>query len=64
MCIRDRDLAFAMLVPQEATDEHLQLLSTLARMFSDESFCSELRATQSDQALFQLIHRREAELTD
>ena len=58
------DLAFAMLVPQEATDEHLQLLSTLARMFSDESFCSELRATETDQALFQLIHRRQADLAD
>lgn len=58
------DLAFAMLVPQEATDEHLQLLSTLARMFSDENFCSELRTTKTDQALYQLIHRREAELAD
>ena len=58
------DLAFAMLVPQEATDEHLQLLSTLARMFSDEAFCSELRATATDLALFQLIRRREAELAD
>jgi PTS system nitrogen regulatory IIA component len=58
------DLAFAMLVPQEATDEHLQLLSTLARMFSDSVFCAELRLADTDQALFQLIHQREALLTD
>ena len=58
------DLAFAMLVPEEATDEHLQLLSTLAKMFSDPQFCSELRAADSDQALFQLISQREASLAD
>ncbi len=56
------DLAFAMLVPQEATDEHLQLLSTLARMFSDSAFCSQLRQAESDHDLFLLISRREAAL--
>jgi PTS system nitrogen regulatory IIA component len=56
------DLAFAMLVPQEATDEHLQLLSTLARMFSDERFCTELRQAESDHHLFLLISQREANL--
>ncbi|MEJ2394321.1 MAG: PTS IIA-like nitrogen regulatory protein PtsN [Candidatus Thiodiazotropha sp.] len=56
------DLAFAMLVPQEATDEHLQLLSTLAQMFSDGAFCTALRQAQSDQELFFLISRREARL--
>ena len=56
------DLAFAMLVPHEATDEHLQLLSTLAQMFSDSAFCTELRQARSDQELFRLIRRREARL--
>ncbi|MGD8909175.1 MAG: PTS IIA-like nitrogen regulatory protein PtsN [Chromatiales bacterium] len=56
------DLAFAMLVPQEATDEHLQLLSTLARIFSDERFCTELRQAESDHHLFLLISQREANL--
>ncbi len=58
------DLAFAMLVPQEATDEHLQLLSTLARMFSDASFCTKLRSAETDHELFQLIRQREASLSD
>jgi PTS system nitrogen regulatory IIA component len=53
------DLAFAMLVPEEATDEHLQLLSTLAHMFSDSAFCTQLRQAESDQELFQLIIQRE-----
>jgi PTS system nitrogen regulatory IIA component len=58
------DLAFAMLVPEEATDEHLQLLSTLASMFSDAAFCAELRSAESDHDLYQLIRRREARLDD
>ena len=37
------DLAFAMLVPQEATEEHLQLLAGLAELFSDEALCTRLR---------------------
>ncbi len=58
------DLAFAMLVPEEATDEHLQLLSTLAGMFSDGAFCTELRRAESDHDLYQLIRRRQARLDD
>lgn len=58
------DLAFAMLVPEEATDEHLQLLSTLARMFSDANFCAELRKAESDHDIFLLIRQREARLAD
>ncbi|MCU7797616.1 MAG: PTS IIA-like nitrogen regulatory protein PtsN [Candidatus Thiodiazotropha sp. (ex Semelilucina semeliformis)] len=54
------DLAFAMLVPEEATDEHLQLLSKLASMFSDSAFCAALREAETDQDLYQLIRQREA----
>jgi PTS system nitrogen regulatory IIA component len=53
------DLAFAMLVPEEATDEHLQLLSKLASMFSDTDFCSELRQAESSLDLYKLIQQRE-----
>jgi nitrogen PTS system EIIA component len=53
------DLAFAMLVPEEATDEHLQLLSKLAHMFSDNAFCEALRKAESDHELFLLIQQRE-----
>jgi nitrogen PTS system EIIA component len=56
------DLAFAMLVPEEATDEHLQLLSTLAQIFSDSAFCTQLRQAESDNDLFRLIRQREASL--
>jgi PTS system nitrogen regulatory IIA component len=51
------DLIFALLVPEHFTDEHLKILAYLAEMFSDQAFCEELRATDSDQTLFErLIH--------
>jgi len=40
-------LAFALLVPQEANEAHLQLLSALARMFSDASLRQGLQAARS-----------------
>jgi PTS system nitrogen regulatory IIA component len=54
------DLAFAMLVPEEETEEHLQLLAKLARMFDDQQFCTALREAETAQKLFQLIWQQEA----
>jgi PTS system nitrogen regulatory IIA component len=54
------DLAFAMLVPEQATEAHLQLLAKLARMFDDSPFCTALREAETSQQLFQLIRQREA----
>jgi PTS system nitrogen regulatory IIA component len=45
------DLVFALLVPEEATDEHLQLLASLARAFSDEAVRERLRQAEEDQIL-------------
>jgi len=49
------DLLFALLVPEESTDEHLQLLAQLAEMFSDESFRTQLRATKDQDAIYKLL---------
>ncbi len=49
------DLLFALLVPEEATDEHLQLLAQLARMFSDEQLVAKLRASQDSHSLLNTI---------
>lgn len=54
------DLAFAMLVPNETTEEHLQLLAQLAKMFSNTNFCSDLRKADSSAQLLQLIRQRDA----
>ncbi|PCI12380.1 MAG: PTS sugar transporter subunit IIA [Thiotrichales bacterium] len=49
------DLICALLVPEEATSEHLELLSMLAEIFGDEHFCMQLRAATSDEVLHQLL---------
>ncbi|MDP5053050.1 MAG: PTS sugar transporter subunit IIA [Congregibacter sp.] len=46
------DLLFALVVPSEATQDHLNLLADLARLFSQSAFCDALRSCQSNQALF------------
>ena len=49
------DLLFALLVPEQCTEEHLQILAALAGMFSDVSFCEQLRNCQTDEALYTLL---------
>ncbi|MGD8853792.1 MAG: PTS IIA-like nitrogen regulatory protein PtsN, partial [Gammaproteobacteria bacterium] len=49
------DLLFALLVPQESTDEHLQILARLAEMFSDKKFCADLRDCKNSEQCFELI---------
>lgn len=53
------DLLFALLVPEESPDEHLQLLAQLAQMFCDAAFTQRLRASLTSQALYELIQRWE-----
>ena len=54
------DLAFALLVPQEATEEHLQLLAKLAAMFNNTQFCDMLREAGDQQQILQHIRDWEA----
>ncbi|MEJ1296634.1 MAG: PTS sugar transporter subunit IIA [Candidatus Sedimenticola sp. (ex Thyasira tokunagai)] len=49
------DLVFGLLVPEEATQEHLQLLAMLASLFSKETFCQELRKAGDYSQLLQLF---------
>lgn len=45
------DLLFALMVPEDYTDEHLEILSTLAGLFNEESFCDSLRSASSSTEL-------------
>ena len=54
------DLAFGLLVPQEANEAHLQLLAKLASMFSNEMLCEKLRNGADAQELFQHIQEWES----
>ena len=49
---RDVDLLFALIVPTEATQEHLNLLADIARLFSQPGFCAALRACGTSEALY------------
>jgi len=49
------DLFFALAVPQQATQEHLDLLAELAAMFSDETFAARLRGGSGASELCRLL---------
>lgn len=47
------DLLFVLLVPQTATEEHLDLLRQIAALFNNEQLRQRLRQAPDDQALYQ-----------
>src|SRR5271155_5807828 len=49
------NLIFVLLVPERATDFHLQVLSELAQIFSDKAFRDQLLACASVDAAHRLI---------
>lgn len=49
------NLMFALLVPEDSTEEHLQLLARLAQMFSDAELREKLRTAADNQALYDLL---------
>ena len=48
-------LAFILLVPEKATEKHLQILSELAQMFSDRSLREAMMAAKDAAELHQLV---------
>lgn len=46
------DLVFALVVPKEATSEHLELLSQLAEKFNEGAFCQRLRQCTDSDSLY------------
>ena len=46
---------FVLLVPERATDMHLQLLGELAQMFSDKAFRDQLQNTDDPAAIHKLF---------
>ena len=49
------DLLFVLLVPEAATDEHLELLRQIASMLDREEVRERLRRTTSGQELYQAV---------
>ncbi|MGH8704078.1 MAG: PTS IIA-like nitrogen regulatory protein PtsN [Burkholderiales bacterium] len=48
-------LVFVLLVPEQATEKHLEILSELAQMFSDRALRDAMTGTREAGALHQLI---------
>jgi len=51
------DLLFALMVPENSTEEHLNILAQLANMFSENEFREKLRNTQGCLEKFNLLTR-------
>ncbi|MBK9131730.1 MAG: PTS IIA-like nitrogen regulatory protein PtsN [Gammaproteobacteria bacterium] len=49
------DMICALLVPEQSTQEHLDILATLAEMFSDPAFCAQVHAAKSDEEVYRLL---------
>jgi PTS system nitrogen regulatory IIA component len=45
------DILFVLLVPEEADQQHLDILSEIAGLFSQEDFCAALRAAKEPESL-------------
>ena len=50
------NMIFVLLVPERATDLHLQILGELAQMFSDPQFRDQLNACHDPVAIHQLFY--------
>ena len=46
------DILFVLLVPEEAQQQHLDILAGIAGLFSQQAFCQQLRAATDAQQLF------------
>ena len=57
---RDVDVIFVLLVPEEATQAHLNLLAALARSFSNANLRNRVRQTLDPEELKQLLLSGEA----
>jgi len=53
------DLVFTIVIPQEATEEHLLILSSLARIFSQTDVCDAIRGATSRDEIAQIIKSAE-----
>ena len=50
-------LIFALLVPEEGSSEHLEILAALAEMFSDETVCDQLRSAKTESEIMAILGR-------
>ncbi len=49
------DIVFGLLVPEEATEDHLKLLANVAKLLDDESTREQLRASNDPSQIYHVI---------
>ena len=49
------DLVFALLVPEESTDEHLDTLAAIARVFADERVRTSIRSAEEPAGIREVL---------
>ena len=52
---KDVDLIAGLVVPADCTEEHLQVLASIARLFSDEGFTQSARSAADSESLAELL---------
>lgn len=50
------DMLFALTVPESCNEDHLKILASLARMFSDEQLCEKLRQQKNEDELLNILY--------
>jgi PTS system nitrogen regulatory IIA component len=53
------DMVFTIIIPEEATEEHLLILSSLANIFSKTEVCEAVRNASSKEEIAQIIQSAE-----
>ena len=53
------DLVFVILIPEASTEEHLRILASLAKIFSDQSVCDRIRKSESTEQILDIIQQAE-----
>jgi len=55
------DLVFCLLVPEDSTEEHLQVLSTIAEIFSNPGMCDSLRECSDGECILEQLYKWESQ---
>jgi nitrogen PTS system EIIA component len=55
------DLVFSLLVPEDSTEEHLQVLSTIAEIFSNKGVCALLRTCEDGTCVLDHLYEWESQ---
>ncbi len=58
------DIIFAILVPEDANNAHLQHLAKIAKLLSDTQTISQIRHAHNDEALYSILENAADKLAD